>query len=329
MDRPPPPAATNLCTVVVGVPLPDEHLGRLRRRFPEVAFVGGSADLAAEDLDRADAVVAWRLTPDQLRQAPRLRWLQTVSAGVDHVLFPELVEREIVVTNASGLHAPNIAEHVIGMMLAFARDLPTLIRNQDARRWKDETSRDRIFELTDQSLLLVGLGDIGLAVAERAGAFGMRVLGVRRRPGLPVPATVRDVVGVECLPELLPTADHVAISLPLTAGTRHLFNAAMLARCKPSAYLYNVGRGAVVETAALVAALEEGRLAGAGLDVTEPEPLPAESPLWGMPNVLITAHTSGGTPRYWDRALAIVEENVARYLEGRPLMNRVDPAEGY
>jgi len=178
-------------------------------------------------------------------------------------------------------------------------------------------------------LLVVGLGDIGLALAARARAFGMITLGARRRLDQPHPAGFAEIAGVERLPELLPAADHVAICLPLTPRTRGLFDAAMLARLKPGAYLYNVGRGAIVDSAALASALLSGRVAGAGLDVTDPEPLPPDSPLWALDNVLITAHTAGATPRYWDRALEILLANVERFRQGEPLLNRVDPAEGY
>jgi phosphoglycerate dehydrogenase-like enzyme len=248
---------------------------------------------------------------------------------VDDVPLAELAARGIVVTNNSGVHAPNIAEHLMAMMLAFARQLPFLYRGQLAREWRDSTTRPRVFELSGQTLLVVGLGDIGLALAERAAAFGMRVIGTRRRPEQPAPSTVSRVVATDRLAEVLPEADHVAICLPLTAGTRGLFDAAMLTRMKPTGYLYNIGRGPIVATDALVEALANGGLGGAGLDVTDPEPLPPDSPLWAMDNVLITMHTSGGTPHYWDRALELLVANIDRYERGEELHNRVDPETGY
>jgi phosphoglycerate dehydrogenase-like enzyme len=314
--------------MVVAVPLTEAHLARLRERFPAVRFVVAGERPGPEELREADAVVAWRLDAEQAAAAPRLRWWQTGGAGVERMPLRELAARGLTVTNNSGVAAPNIAEHLLAMILAFARGIPALVRAQTERRWQDEAARDAIFELGGQTLLLVGLGEIGLAAAARAKPLGLRVVGVRRTEGEPPPG-VDEIVPMARLDEALGRAHHVAIGLPLTERTRGLFDAGRFAAVKPGAYLYNVGRGGTVETAALVAALESGRLAGAGLDVTDPEPLPADSPLWGMPNVLITAHTSGATPRYWDRAVAVLEENIRRYLAGDELMNVVDIGEGY
>ncbi|MDP9365977.1 MAG: D-2-hydroxyacid dehydrogenase [Chloroflexota bacterium] len=321
-------AERRLETVVVAVPLTEGHLARLRERFPDVRFVVADERPAPDELRDADAVVAWRLDAEQAAGAPRLRWWQTGGAGVERMPLRELAARDVTITNNSGVAAPNIAEHLLAMMLAFARGVPALVRAQAERRWKDEAARDRVFELGGQTLLLVGLGEIGLATAARAKPFGMRVVGARRTEGDPPPG-IDEVVPMARLDEALGRADHVAISLPLTERTRGLFDAGRFAAIKPGAHLYNVGRGGTVETAALVAALESGRLAGAGLDVTDPEPLPADSPLWGMPNVLITAHTSGATPRYWDRGVEVLEENIRRYLAGEELLNAVDAGEGY
>jgi phosphoglycerate dehydrogenase-like enzyme len=204
-----------------------------------------------------------------------------------------------------------------------------LIRAQIARTWSDSNLRGGVFELHGQQLVVVGLGDIGLQVVELAQPFGLRATGVRRRS---LDQTIRGldrITDLAGLPAALRSADHVVIALPLTHRTRHLFDAEMIAQMKPTAYLYNIGRGAIVDTAALIDALHKGRLAGAGLDVTDPEPLPTDSPLWSMENVIITAHTSGATPRYWDRGLAVLEENIRRFAAGEPLVNVVDLAEGY
>lgn len=316
-------------TMVIGVPIKDEHLLRLRSAFPEITFVRAPFEEMDALLPVADAVVAWDLSPEQILAAPRLRWLQSFAAGVDRMPFAELTARSIVVTNASGVHAANIAEHILALMLAFARALPWLIRTPPKGDWFEMSVRDRVFELSGQRLLLVGMGDIALALAERARGFGMEVAGVRRRADLPAPASVSEIYGVDDLPNVLPTADHVAICLPLTPATHRLFDAETLARMKPSAYIYNVGRGQIIDTAALISALEAGTIAGAGLDVTDPEPLPADSPLWTMENVIVTAHTSGSTPRYWDRVLGILEANIARFQAGEPLVNQVDVVAGY
>ena len=329
MDRTSEPAPRRLETLIVAVSLAPGHVARLRGRFPDLRVEMVDQPLRGEDVAEADAVVASDFGAGLLAAAPRLGWLQTGGAGVEGLPLDELAARRVVVTNASGVHAINIGEHVLAMMLAFARRLPHFVRAQGERRWRDDATRDGVFELHGQTLLLVGLGDIALAVAERAAAFGMRVLGSRRRQDLPRPPAVDEVVPIEGLDEALAEADHVVVSLPLTERTRGFVDAARLAAMRPGAYLYNVGRGPVVDSAALIEALASGHLGGAGLDVTDPEPLPPDSPLWGMDNVLITAHTSGATPRYWDRGIELVIENVARYREGQPLVNEVDPAAGY
>ncbi len=328
-ERPADGAGEPIRKLVVAVEIPEPFVADLRQRFPDIAIVQVSSDELTPELADADALCSFRLTPEQIAQAPRLRWLQTMSAGVEHVLTPELVDRGIALTNASGVHAINIGEHLLAMMLAFARGLPGLVRAQGRREWRGQDRRDQVFELHGQTLLLVGLGDIALALAERVSGLGMRVVGARRRADQPPPPHVDEVVGLDHLGDAVSRADHVAICLPLTDATRGLFDARLLGRMRPTAYLYNIGRGAIVDQAALIAALEEGRLAGAGLDVTDPEPLPAESALWGMDNVLITSHTSGATPHYWERAVPILADNIARFQDGRPLLNRVDPSRGY
>jgi phosphoglycerate dehydrogenase-like enzyme len=320
---------SELQTLVFGVPIGEEQVARLSAEFPDLKIVVAPFEALQAAIPEADAVVAWELSADEVAAAGRLKWFQSFAAGVESVLFPELIARDIPITNASGVHAPNIAEHLMAMMLAFARGLPQLIRGQERREWLDDPVRGIVNELNGQTLLVVGTGDIGCALAERSRVFGVTPVGVRRRPDLPVAPCFDAVHGVEALPDLLPEADQVAICLPLTARTRGLFDRAILARMKPTAYLYNIGRGPIVETAALVELLRERRLAGAGLDVTDPEPLPPDSPLWAMENVLITAHTSGATPRYWDRVMEILVANIGRFQRGEPLLNRVDVREGY
>ena len=323
-------AGRRLERLVVAVPLEERHLARLRERFPDLRL-DVVKRVRPEDLAEADGLVGWQLDAEGVAAAPRLGWFQNGGAGVEGLPLRELASRGVIVTNASGVHAINIGEHVLAMMLAFARGLPALVRAQEARRWRDDddVARARRFELHGQTLLLVGLGDIGLAVAERARAFGMRVLGTRRRSDLATPPGVDEVVPMEQLTDGLGRADHVVVSVPLTGATAGLIGAAELAAMKRGAYLYNVGRGGTVDTPALVEALAAGHLGGAGLDVTDPEPLPEDSPLWGMANVLITSHTSGGTPKYWDRGIELIEENIRRYRAGEPLLNEVDAGEGY
>ena len=213
-------------------------------------------------------------------------------------------------------------------MLAFARQLPALVRAQDRREWRVPPV-DTLFELSRQTLAVVGAGALGCAVAERAAAFGMTVLGVRRSPAGAMPPGFASMTATADLDAVLGRADHVVITLPLTDETRGLFSAARIAAMKPGAHLYNVGRGAIVDPAALLAALRSGHLRGAGLDVTEPEPLPADSPLWREPGVIVTAHSSGLTPRSFERYQALLLENLRRFQRGETLLNVVDKRLGY
>ena len=281
------------------------------------------------------------VSADLLAAAPQLRWIQLPVAGVERMVTPAMLAHGIAITTFSGVTAPNIAEHVLAMMFAFARNLPTLLRQQDRHVWREgETATNPatrgasrtmwppVFELGSQTLGVVGLGAIGDALAQRAHGIGMRVIATRWRPGDPPPHVTRLLTPV-ALPALLAEADHVALCTPLTAATQGIVGAAELAQMKRTAYLYNTGRGALIDQDALIAALRDGTIAGAGLDVTTPEPLPADSALWDLPNVLITAHTSGATPRHWDRGLALLLDNVRRFLADEPLRNRYDPVAGY
>ncbi len=311
------------------VPLTSAQQHRLRQRFPDVDLDFATSDDRVRAIADANGVVAWSLSGDEIDAAPDLRWMHTGGAGVDPRLLAHLSRRGITVTNNSGVHAPNIGEHVLGMMLTFARQLHTLVRHQDRHEWHDDDIRDKVFELAGQQLLIVGTGDIGQAVAQRARPFGMVINGIRRRSDQIPPGGFDEVSPLDDFPRAVATADHVVICLPLTEKTRRLFDATLIDACKDGAFLYNIGRGEIVDTDALITALETAKLAGAGLDVVDPEPLPSSSPLWDMPNVLITSHTSGATPKYWDRGLDLLEANLEALLSGKTLINVVDPQEGY
>jgi phosphoglycerate dehydrogenase-like enzyme len=322
-------ARRSLRNVVITAPVSETVMDQLWRDHPGITFQVDHEPENAAGFPDADAIIGWRLTSEQLAQSPRLQWLQTTSAGVELVLTPEMLDRGVTITNASGVHAVSISEHLMAMMLSFARAIPHLLRNQVSHTWRDEHVRDTIFELHGQTLLIIGMGDIGIALADRAAGFGMRVLGVRQRLDLPEPTSFVQIAGVAELDSVLPEADHVAICLPLTERTRGLMSAAKINRMKRGAYIYNIGRGQIIDQDALIHALQNGPLGGAGLDVTDPEPLPEDSPLWDMPNVMITAHTSGSSPRYWERASIIIAENIRRWQTGELLLNEVDPVRGY
>ena len=283
-----------------------------------------------DDLDRrvaeADVVVVSGMWHNGLIPlAPRLRFIQSISSGTDQYDKPALSARGVRLASAAGVNARAVAEHAISLMLALARRLPEARDNQAARHWRgmigDLSQRED--ELGGKTLLIIGLGRIGGRLAQLAKAFDMNVIGFRRDPAAG-PGAADSVHALADLPRHLPAADFVALTCPLTDETRGVINAGALALMRPSAFLVNVARGPCVEEAALVQALTQGRLAGAALDCTDPEPPPPESPLWAMPNVFLTPHTGGETRQYEANVIAILLENLDRLWRGEtPLRNQV------
>ncbi len=269
---------------------------------------------------------------DLLGSAPNLRWFQQWGAGADWLMKrPEVADKDFVLTNVSGIHAVPIGEHIFAFLLAFARRFPEATRDQLSATWSQrENQRERqpSFELAGKTMLLLGVGAIGARTAMLAQAFGMRVVGVRRNADKQL-EDIAEMVPLDALKNVLPDADVVVLTLPLTPDTHHIIGEAELRALKNTALLVNIGRGGLIDEPALVRALEEGRLAGAGLDVFETEPLPEDSPLWRMENVIITPHTSGDTPHYDARALEIFLGNLRRYAKGEPLTHVVDKQLGY
>ena len=320
-----------MSTILIGFKpgvLTDAQLDQVAQAAPDLRLV------VTPDRDEMAAVlgdveIAAALVPGSLLvTAPRLRWFHAWSAGVDWVLRqPGAIERDFVLTSSSGIHAIQMTEHVLALLLAFARGLPDAMRAQAARTWRPMENAE-VFELSGKTLLLVGLGTIGQHTAQVAAALGMQVLGVRRTASQPLPAVER-VAGIESLYDLLPEADFVVLMTPLTPETRGLIGERELRLMKRDAYLVNVARGGVVDEEALVRALREGWIAGAGLDVFEHEPLSSDSPLWEMTNVIITGHYAGVTPAYDDRAFEVFLDNLRRYRAGQPLRNVVDKRVGY
>jgi len=312
--------------------LPRVHVDTLATRFPGVRFVSPmDRDEAAKLLPETEIVLGWAVRPEDFPAARRLRWIHLTAAGVGPQLFPALVESDVVVTNSRGLHAVSMAEHTIGVILMFARQLHLARDAQQRRRWiQSELAHEPpgFGTLPGATLGIVGLGAIGSAIAVRARALGMKVLAVRRRPGRGA-GVADEEWGRDRLPELLERGDFVVLCAPQTPETDRMIGVAELARMKRSAVLINIGRGALVDERALIAALERGALAGAGLDVTAEEPLPETSPLWAMPQVILTPHTSGMGPDYWGRAMAMFAANLERWLAGAPLENVVDKRAGY
>ena len=291
-----------------------------------LAYASGTDELLAL-APEADAVYAWRAEPSQLVAAwsrlERLRWIQSASAGVDRLLFPELVESDVVVTNARGVFDDAIAEWVIGMLLAFSTDTLRTLELQREVRWEHRRTR----RLAGSRLVVVGPGPIGRAVARRARALGVEVGAVGR--------TVRDdeelgsVAPIERLREVLATADHVVNALPLTPATDGIFGVAAFAAMPATSTFVNVGRGGTVNEPALVDALRTGVIAGAALDVFAEEPLPAHSPLWSMPGVVISPHMCGDFQGWEREAAAVFVDNAWRWVRNEPLRNLVDKRLGF
>jgi phosphoglycerate dehydrogenase-like enzyme len=318
------------------------RLETLREAAPEAEWVNApDAAAAAEAMPGADAVLG-KITPEMLARADLLRWVQAFTVSLEHYIFPALVEHPCSLTNMRGLFGDVIADQVMGYVLCFARNLHTYIRLQAERRYEPvggESARvnnasgpgtvnamdlGTIF-LPEATMGIVGVGAIGAEIARRALAFGMAVRGVDRHPErAQAPRGVGPMEGMDRLPELLSASDFVVIAAPHTPETERLFDAGTIGRMKPSGYLINIGRGAIVVLDDLVAALREGRIAGAALDVYEKEPLPADHALWDFPNVILTPHTAGYSTAIAPRHLATLVENVRRFASGEPLTNVVD-----
>jgi len=286
----------------------------------------------ARILAEAEVLFTSPLMPANITdRAPKLRWVQLTSAGVDWLLDGDLAKSGVTLTTASGIHAVPISEYVMGVMLAFAKGLPGAIRAQAERTWRPYLAE----ELYDKTIGIVGLGAIGGYVAKLAKADGMRVLAVRRSAER---RSTGDEAGFSDVDELLPPADlpyllsesdYIVIAVPLTAESRGLIGERELRAMKPTARIINIARGPIIDEAALVRALKEKWIGGAALDVFEHEPLPPESELWGMENVILTPHISGGTPVYMERAVELFCDNLRRYLAGEPLRNTVQVERGY
>jgi phosphoglycerate dehydrogenase-like enzyme len=312
--------------------IPDEQVARIRSALPDVDVLHTTtADDAARGIADADiGLIPWLTTPI-LSAATRLRWVHSSAAAVGDLLpLPELARRAIVVTNSRGVQAIPMAEQVMAGLLALARRLDLTIVAQRERRWIQEQlgEVDRPWLLHGKSMTIVGLGSIGMAVAERAHAFGIRITGVRRRPAEPVPSYVR-VMGVDRLDDALRDADIVVIAAPSVPATMGMLGGAQLSLLAQRAILVNVGRAQLVDTRAMVNALESGQLGGAVLDVFDTEPLDAESPLWSMPNVIVTPHSAGFRADHWQHVTDLFIENVRRFQRGESLLNVVDPVAGY
>jgi phosphoglycerate dehydrogenase-like enzyme len=304
----------------------------VRKRWPAMRVVHlPDYDRLRHELPDTDIFVGYSLRATQLLDAKKLKWIHSTAAGVAQLMYPELRDSGILVTNPSGIFSVPMAEHTMGLLIAMARNFADSVRHQDQSRWGQQELWDqpqRLTELNGQVLLIVGYGSIGHELARRAKAFDMRVWGVSRS-GKGDLALAEKIVPIAQLHDVLPHADLVVVSAPETSATKHLIGAAELALMKPTARLINVARGSLLDQSAVIAALHQNKIAGAALDVTDPEPLPATDPLWKAPNLLLTPHTSAISDRLWQRQTALLLDLLERWFEGRELFNQVDLHRGY
>jgi len=311
---------------------PDWFPKRLSQEFPQVNVVH-LPDYTRVDGEIVDAeiAIAWSIRPGQIGAAKKLRWIHSPAAAVHQLIFPELVNSDIILTNAREVHGPVVAEHVIALIFALAKKIPGSVRLQEKHLWGQQILWDelpRVREVAGATVGLIGLGSIGRAVAKSAKALGMRVIAVREHPEKGSDGA--DVVfGPAQIDEVFRQADYVVLAAPVTDGTKAIANVERLALMRPDACLINVGRGPLVDETALSAALREKNIGGAALDVFPKEPLAADSPLWDVPNLLITPHTAALTDKLWERHYALFSESLRRYLAGQPLLAVVDKRKGY
>jgi phosphoglycerate dehydrogenase-like enzyme len=311
---------------------PEWFSSRLTKDFPEIEVVRlTNYDGIDQEISDAEIAFTSSLRPEQFRAAHNLRWIHSPAAAVHQLLSPELVNSDLILTNAREVHGPVVAEQVIAMMFALAKLIPQDVRFQQQRIWGQEMiweSYRGLRELDEATLGLVGYGSIGRNVARHAANLGMRVICVRRR-ATEKPEFVDEVLPSSGLDEMLAVADYVVLATPVTPATRNMIGREQLAQMKPEAFLINVGRGSLIDESALYEALNEKKIGGAALDVFEEEPLPPESQLWNLENLLITPHTAGMTQKLWERHYTLFSENLRRYFSGQPLLALVDKKSGY
>jgi phosphoglycerate dehydrogenase-like enzyme len=304
---------------------------RLSRDFPQVEVVTNS-DTVAQEISDAEIALTPSIRSEQFVAAKKLRWIHSPSAAVHQFLFPEFLKSDVILTNGRDVHGPVVAEHVIALIFALAKNLPAAGRFQQQHTWGQEIAwgpGHRPRELAAATLGLVGLGSIGRDVAKHAAALGMQVIAVREHTENAKPESVSEVLPTSRLDELLARSDYVVLAAPVTQSTQKMIGAPQLAKMKPDAYLINVSRGALIHEPALIDALRERKIAGAALDVFDKEPLPSDSPLWDLDNLLITPHTAGMSEKLWERQYVLFSENLRRYLAGQPLLALVNKQSGY
>lgn len=312
--------------------MPDNHLESLRRDFPRIQFVRANADKLAEEIADAEIYFGYMLQDNLLASAPHLKWIHVAAANVFPFITPAFQSGSILVTNARGVHATAIAEHVLGSMIVFARKFTECWRMQQERHYGAvEIINDGLplSELRGKTALILGLGAIGRTTAKLCKAFGMRVVAVKRTSAGPF-EHIDEMYGPQDFRKVLPEADYLVISSALTPETTGMLGKTELALLKPECVLINVARAPIVDQDALLSALKEQRIRGAALDVFEQEPLPPDSELWALRNVFLTPHVAGvDSAEHWPRMINLFAENLRLYLQKKPLRNVVDLNAGY
>ncbi|HXG89948.1 MAG TPA: D-2-hydroxyacid dehydrogenase [Vicinamibacterales bacterium] len=311
--------------------IPAAGVATLRAQFPDIDFVHATDDASrARGLRDAEIAYTWILSTGELAAAPRLQWLHTSAVAVETLCLPELFARGVIVSNTRAVQSSPIAEHVFAVVLALAKQIPFVLARQQQRHWsQNELVGDRLpWLLNGRTLGLIGAGTIGSEIARLGAAFGMRVVALTRRGTVDSPH-IDQAFAPGDLPALLDQTDVLVIAAPLTPETLQMIGAAQLARMKRGALLVNVGRARIIDHLALADAVRSGQLGGASLDVFHQEPLPSDDPLWALPNVILTPHTSGFRHGHWDDVLAIFADNLRRYLAGEPVRFRIEPSLGY
>jgi phosphoglycerate dehydrogenase-like enzyme len=313
--------------------LPDWFVPKLHRDFPSLQVVNlDDYDAIDVEIRDADIAIGWSFRPQQIRAARKLRWIHSTAAAVHTLMFSELIDSEIILTNARDVHGPVVAEHVIALIFTLAKKIPQAVRMQQKHAWGQHNIWEdppQTREIAGATLGLIGLGTIGREVARHANGLGMKVIAARENPQKETPEGIQQVFPSTEREKLLIQSDFVVLCAPVTSHTRNLIDAAGLAQMKPDAYLINVGRGELIDEPALIDALRNHRIGGAALDVFEKEPLPADSPFWDLDNLLITPHTAGLSHKMWERHYALFTENLRRYLSGQPLLAVVNKSAGY
>ena len=309
-----------------------QQLADLEKKLPDLELVTPGRGEFADVIGDCDAIIGLPYGDKGrkiLRHGKKLRWVHSTSAGVERIVhLAELRDSQITLTNAKIMMGPEIADHVFALLLMLTRNLKQYDREMESGTWKRGAGRLPMIELRHKTMLIIGLGGIGSQVAQRAAAFGMRVLGVDPKD-IPLSRDVEEVVVPDQLHRVLPEADVVVSCVPHTPASEGMLGAEEFAAMKEGVYVVNVSRGKVIQTEALVAALRSGKVRAAGLDVTDPEPLPADHPLWKMNNVIITPHVATRSDRSGERLINLIRDNIERFVTGRPLRHVVDKVAGY